>query len=233
MGRTKLIIKKRIFVFLFNIIILFVMVLNFLNNNLLPVILEYGQYQCSNISTRIVNLAVEEIINPMIKEDIVVFNENDTTSIEFNASILNSIATSVVKKIQTYFYKLEKGILDDATIKKIGLDLENDKLKKGIIYEMPISRAFDNPLISNFGMSVPIRYEIIGGINSQIVSVVKEYGINNALLEVNLEINIKSKTTIPILSNEEINYVSIPLVMKVLQGEIPDSFFGTNVLKGV
>jgi len=232
MNEIKTIIRRRLFLFFVNIIVIFVLVMKFLNDSLMPVILEYGRYQCSNISTKLINLVVEETITPKIKNEIIIYDENNVTTINFNTAVLNSISSNAVKKLQTYFYELEKGSLDESVLQKLGLDLEKKRLKKGIIYEVPISRAFNNSLIANYGMKIPVRYQIIGEIKSQIVSTLEEYGINNALLEIKLEIISKTKITIPLLSADENIVVSVPLVMKLIQGEVPDAFLGTNILGG-
>ncbi len=226
-------IRKRILFFLVNIIVVFVLILQFLSKQLMPVIYEYGRYQCNSIITKIVNTVVMDEINEDIKEEIVIYENEGIVSLDFNTAILNSIASKSIKKMQGYLYKLEHGLLEKDFIEKVGINTSDDKLKRGIIYEVPFSRAFNNSVLGNLGAKIPVRYSLIGEVSGEIVSTLKEYGINNALLEINLQISSKSMVSIPILSEESTNQISIPLVIKIIQGDIPESFFGSNVIGGV
>ena len=225
-------IKKKLFFFVLNLFIVSMLILNFLSNNLMPIFISYGKYQCNNISTKLINYVITEYMTEQIKDEIVINSDNEKISLDFNTSILNSIVSSSIKKIHYYFYQMERGNLTEEISQKIGINLSQDKKNKGVIYEIPFSRAFNNIFIANLGINIPVRYQLTGEITGQIVSNLKEYGINNALLEINLEISSKTMIIVPLLSEEETLKVSIPLVMKLIQGEIPEFFLGTNILGG-
>lgn len=53
---------------------------------------------------------------------------------------------------------------------------------------------------------------------------VTEYGINNALIKLMIDVKVDTRIILPIIS-EEINIdASIPIAMKVVQGKIPDYY---------
>ena len=53
---------------------------------------------------------------------------------------------------------------------------------------------------------------------------VTEYGINNALIKLIIDVKVDTRIILPIIS-EEINIdASIPIAMKVVQGKIPDYY---------
>ena len=93
-----------------------------------------------------------------------------------------------------------------------------------------MGQVFNNVLLKNLGVKIPVRYRLIGNVKGQIISLVREYGINNALVEINLEITSNVAVSLPLLSENEKMIVTVPLVMKLIQGEIPNYFFGSNVL---
>lgn len=226
------VLKKRLMIFFVSVVMLFVLILKILSNSFFSVILEYGKYQCNNFSVGLINLVVEETVVPKIKDEILVVDNDDFASIEFNTAILNSISNNAIKRLQKYFYEIENGNLNRELAVKLAMDDTLVQTKKGIFYEMPLFRVFDNVLIANLGVNIPVRYQIIDKINSQIVSTITEYGINSALIEVHLVISSRSKVTVPILSDEEDVLVKVPLVMKVVNGDIPDSFFGSSIIGG-
>jgi sporulation protein YunB len=165
-----------------------------------------------------------------LDNQIVIYNNSDVVSIDFNTSILNSISSNAIRKIQKYLYMLEHGELEEEVVQFLGLNVGEENLKKGIVYEIPFTRVFNNILMNNLGLSFPVRYRVIGDLKGKIVTSIKEYGINNALIEINLEITARTMVSIPMISEEIVNVIVAPLVVKVIQGEIPDAFIGENIL---
>lgn len=222
------ILKKRISLLLIIILIVTVCMTNFISKKLMPVVIEYGEYQCENIMTNLLNQTVNDIVIETVKKDIINYNESNKT-INFNTEILNSISTATIKKAQFYLYELEYSNVSDENIET----LEKEKNVNGMVYKIPLYRISNNALIGMLGREIPIKYQIIGQIQGQIVSVIKEYGINSAFIEVNLDLQTKAKISTPIISEEKNINISVPIVMQIIQGEIPDSFFGSNVIGGV
>ena len=224
------IFKMKITTYVVSIIVAVLLFLNFFNNNLLSIYALYGKYQCNNISSKLINIVVEEQLTQDIKDKIVVYKNTDYSTLDFNTSVLNSVSNNIIKNIQLYFYELEQGILSDDIFVRLGINVEKNKTKRGIVYEVPFSRAFNNIFISDLGFKIPVRYKLIGEITGQIVSDIKEYGINNALLEISLKVKSKVSVSLPLISEQDEFIVSVPLVVKLIQGKIPDSLLGTGVL---
>lgn len=227
---NKDIVKKRVLFFFFNMLVVLVFLLEVLNKSLMPGICEYGGYQCKNISSRLINYVVESQISDDIKREIVVYNEGENVSIDFNTSILNSVASNAVRKLQFYFYLLENGELDKEILEILEINVDKDQLDKGIVYKVPVGNVLKNVLISNLGVEIPVRYKLTGEVKGQIVCSLKEYGINSALLEINLEIKSNIMVVVPLMEKKEETVVSVPLVIQLIQGEIPEAFLGTSVL---
>ena len=224
------IVKKRIWFFFVNLFAVFVFLLQFLNESLMPGIYEYGRYQCKNISSRLINYIVSSQISEDIKSEIVVYNDEHNVSIDFNTSILNSVASNAVKKLQLYFYLLENGKLNEEILNILEINVDEEELYKGIVYKVPVGSVLKNSLISNLGVEIPVRYKLVGEVRGQIVCSLKEYGINSALLEINLEIKSNVMVVVPLMEENEEIVVSVPLVIQLIQGEIPESFLGTSIL---
>ena len=63
--------------------------------------------------------------------------------------------------------------------------------------------------------------EVISNVETQITN----YGINNALLQTNINIKLTEKVLLPI-SSKEINVeYNIPISLKMIQGSIPNYYF--------
>jgi len=229
--RNEKTIKRKLMFFFANVVICSAFFISYLNKILLPVFLEYGEYQCGNILTKIINVSVEENVTEQLKTKMVVQNK-ENNSLDFNVDVLNSLMYNVLNRSQQIFSCLEKGVLDKEILKKIDVNVSEEKIKRGIVYEVPISMAFNNALIGNLGINIPVKYKLIGEVRGQIISSVKEYGINNALLEISLKIVANTKVLVPMKSIDKKSETSVPMFVTIIQGEIPDYYLGTNVIGG-
>ena len=91
----------------------------------------------------------------------------------------------------------------------------NDKV---LISKIPIGAFTGIHLLENTGFKVPLRIRILQSVSSQIVSDVKEYGLNNALVEICLVVNVKYMMFLP-LSDEEMRVeVKYPLAITIFEG---------------
>lgn len=219
--------RKKIFFHIFNVAVICFGLLTFAKKQLLPVFLKYGEYQNENICNRLINYVIEKDISDKVKNEIITTSKNgNITNLDFNTAILNSIATSSTRKIQNYYFQLSEKRLDEKVKKEIGLTDYYD------LYEIPLSRAIPNPFLGEIGPKIPIKYDLIGDVSSEIVSVANNYGINNVLLEIKLNIKVKVSIAIPTLGSESEVVSSVPLAIRLIQGEIPKSFYGSNVIGG-
>ena len=205
-------------------------IIRFLSDSLMPVIYDYGKYKCNNLMVSIINYVFDCQIENELRDNNLIVNNEDIISVNIEA--LNSITINSVMKSQQILYRLEKGEIEQGLLSILEGQIDEKNIKRGIIFKIPIARAFDNLLISNLGFSVPVRYKLIGNIKGELVSEVKEYGINNALISISAEMKYKSKITIPTITEEVEDVIKIPLVVKLVQGEIPDYLFGTNLIGG-
>ena len=221
-------IKNKVMFYVLSNIICCVVILDFLSKQLFPVIYDYGIYQCNNFMSNIITYSINNQFDEKIHKEIIV---NSNNQIDINVAILNSICCSIIMKSKRLLYELEQGVISADLLEMLEIQLDNKNIGKGIAFYVPLGRVLENIFINNLGVMVPVRYKLIGELIGQVVTVVKEYGINNALIEVNLEITYKAKISVPMISKEEQNKISIPIIMRVVQGEVPDYLLGTNILR--
>lgn len=218
--------KYKLLFFVMSIISVYSISISFLKKQLLSNVLKYGEYQCENITTKLINYVVEKNISNDLKYEMVVYTENEIVSIDFNTAVLNSLSSKAIKQLQIYYDQLRYMQLDENVMDELNLANSN-------LYQIPSSLVFKNPFIGTITPNIPIRYALMSELTSEIVSNLREYGINNALLEIKLDVKVNIMVDIPVLSKEKEIIVSVPLVIKLIQGNIPDSFFGQNVIGGI
>ena len=90
------------------------------------------------------------------------------------------------------------------------------RLEPGII--------FNNGLLANLGPKVPVKISLIGDIVTDIVTDIKEYGINNALIQIGIKVKVNEQVILPFATNEISIETNIPLIIKMVKGEVPSYY---------
>ena len=201
--------------------------LYFINKRYSTVFLDYASVRAKKIATLVINSAVtNEIISKYSAEDLFINKKNEegeVLSIDFNPIVVNKILSTIINSVEEYLTKLENGDIKSLNIKSLNT---NDRIKEGVICEIPFGIVFNNSLLSNLGPKIPVRIEYIGDISSDIETKVTDYGINNALIEIIIHIKVTIKIILPISKEDIVITSSIPIAIKLLQGEIPSYYFG-------
>ena len=221
-------IKLNIFIFV--IIICFVMsiiFLNIFNKKVLPIFMNYTVSELKVISTRIINKAVNDEISKLkdIQNMIIVTkgNDDEIQVIDFDSVMINGVLKSITENILVSLSSIEEGS-DDFFSNNYSIN----EYSGGIVYEVPVGIITDNLFLGNLGPKIPVRLSIIGDVLTNVKTEVKEYGINNALIEISLNVNLTEKVVIPFISETVNVSVDIPISLKLIQGNIP-LYYGNSL----
>jgi len=215
--------KKRIliiivFIFLF-LISVFSVFLYYFNNKMVPLLVNYSQIEIEKIVNSIINNSTNDANVSLLEGDIINVLKNDRGDIQlinFDPVKVNMFLDEITNNVQS---DLERLSLGEAS--KFSSYSSDDK---GVIFSVPFGALTSNVLLSELGPDVPVRLRMIGYINSNIQSDIKEYGINNALLEVYVEIETKTRVVFPFASEDIIVTNRIPVAVKILQGNVPEYY---------
>lgn len=99
----------------------------------------------------------------------------------------------------------------------------------GVAFYVPFGSIFKSPVLNDFGPDIPVRMELIGSVSSNVVTNVKEYGINNSLIEMYVHVVVKERVILPVLSKTIVVTNDVPISYKIIKGTVP-SYYG-DVLK--
>ena len=209
--------------------------LNLLNKSISPILLETAELEVNKISTIVVNKAIAQVLEDKINTDelfsTITSQNGDIQTIDFNPIIVNQVLNVATSVVQNNLKLLEQGNLDNIGI--YDMDLPEDrveKLKKGIVTTVPFGVIFKNSILSNLGPSIPIRLHYIGDVNSNIVTKITQYGINNALVEVGVKLEMTAQIILPFITKKLVLECDIPLAIKMIQGSVPN-YYGSGLVK--
>ena len=95
-----------------------------------------------------------------------------------------------------------------------------DSMQNTIVFKMPLFAPLNNVFLSTKGPKIPIKFLVLGAVLSNIRTELENYGINNALIKIYIDIEISTKVILPINSeNVTINQTNI-LAIKIIQENI-------------
>ena len=206
-----------------------VLILNFISLKVNPVLLDYAQMEARKIASIIINDAVnQKITNDIDIEELFIITRdtnNEVKTIDFNPIIVNQILTETTILVQSNLRYLEQGKVDMLNLMNNALiDYNQDKLKQGIIYEIPSGVIFGNSFLANIGPKIPVKFSLVGDIVGYINTNVTDYGINNALIEVNIVLELSEQVILPFVSEKITIDTTIPVALKLIQGSVPNYY---------
>lgn len=100
------------------------------------------------------------------------------------------------------------------------------KINDGYLLYVSVGSMFDSPLLSHLGPKIPVKVDLTDVAMGSVRTKIKEYGINNALLEVYIDIEVK---TAPVLLSKHkpiVKKYSFLLSSKIISGKVPDYYGG-------
>lgn len=228
--------KINIIIVLIAIIVTSVMfMLKKINKTFTPIIIETAELEINKFSTMVINKAISQVLEDKINTDkifeTVKSDDGKVQTIDFNPIIVNQVLNIATTVVQENLRLLEKGNVEGIeSYLNLLTDDQIKKIRKGIITEIPIGIIFKNSVLSNIGPKIPIRMHYIGDVNSNITTKVTSYGINNALVEVGVHLEMTAQIILPFTTDKMKLECDIPLAIKIIQGSIPN-YYGNGLLK--
>lgn len=212
-----------ILVSLFVAVILFLYILN---ERLMPTYLQYAEVQTQKIASSVVSKAINSRTSSVLDvNDVIVDPSPDSEAMvraKFNTEIINKVRAETMTLVKEHLEKAEDGDLSYLPeLEDVEYDVSEIQKGDGIVFFVPLAQALDLPLIGNLGPKVPIRFHIIGNVNSDVETSFREFGINNALVEVNLNVKVNVQIIVPFASKSSSVQQTIPIAIGLVEGDVP------------
>lgn len=98
----------------------------------------------------------------------------------------------------------------------------------GVMLSVPLGLIFSNPILTNIGPRIPIKLRFSGEVEADVVTSIKQYGINSVLLEMGIEIVVKEKVAFPFSSEQIDVFLNLPLVIELISGKVPENYLNNE-----
>jgi len=203
------------------------------NYRLTPTYLEYAEVQTNKIASMVISKAINSRtanvldVNDIIEEVPSTNGSTNMVTTKFNTEIINRVLSDTNSLVQSHLEQAEKGNLSSLPyLDDIEYDKQTMEDQGGVVFFVPMGQATNIPLIGNLGPKIPIRFHVIGNVQSTVVPTITEFGINNAYVEVSIHIKVNVQVIVPLASKMSVVEQNIPVAMGLVQGQVPHIYTG-------
>lgn len=218
-------IKRLLIALLLFIIIFIILLIKVFDEKATPIIKNYANVQTKRIGIEILRSVATKEVNKVIKSNELFKITKDNTgkieSIDFDTTVVNEALIVASKNVRSRLKEIEKG-------KNLPMELSEGNGKDGVIFYVPIGIILGNSFLSDIGPKIPVKIKYSGNVGLDVKTRVKEYGINSALIEIYIYIEVTQRTILPFSSNDVKLHSEIPIVMKVIKGDMPNYLVDYN-----
>lgn len=231
--RIKKIKKINIFIVVLVLLSLFIyMAFKYINKRVSPKLLTYAEVEINRLASVIISNAINSEINEKIDVEKIFIIEKDNNgkiqTIDYDSRVVNRILIATGTSVQTNLRYLSEGKIENIVSNSSIEDLYNkygkSKVNRGVLYEIPMGVAFNNPFLANLGPRIPVSFKLVGDMTTNLNTKITNFGINSAMVETSLCLKVKLVIVLPITSKEtKIEYI-FPVAVKIIQGDIPEYY---------
>lgn len=199
------------------------------NERLTPTYLRYAEVQTNKIASMVISKAINaRIANVLDVNEIIEHVPGDQQSMvttRFNTEIINRVLSDTNRLVQSHLEQAEAGDLSSLPyIKDVEYAEELMQEEGGVVFFVPLAQAANLPIIGNLGPKIPIRFHVVGNVQSTVDSTIREFGINNAYVEVSILLEVNVQVIVPLASKITTVKQKIPVAMGLIQGQVPQIY---------
>lgn len=196
--------NKILFIIILNIILSFILI-NFYSKKLSPLLLKLGVIEGKKKGIEIISNNIYDDISSYLDTNELFIVEKDNNGniemIDYNTKVVNNILSIASKRVINNY---DKFFINS----------------NGIIKSIPIGVVTGNIFFSNLGPKIPVKIRLDGNVLTSIKTKVKEYGINSALIDIYVRIEVNFDIIVPFYSKKIKVYNDVPVSMKVVKGNV-------------
>ncbi|MBE6146114.1 MAG: hypothetical protein E7171_05770 [Firmicutes bacterium] len=139
-------------------------------------------------------------------------NDGEVISVDYNMNIAYDVLSNCMEDLYSSITSL-----DMSSLYKSGINN---------VYYIPMGLIYNNVLLDNLGFRIPCKINFISDIDMGFKTRVKDYGVNNLLIEIYLVIDIKNYIMSPSTYKEFGETYEILVASKIVLGRIPMYYGG-------
>ena len=152
-------------------------------------------------------------------------NDGEITAVNYNTYIIAKLLTGTTQDVQQYLRSIEEGT---RPIYNTSDQIEIVEKEKGVIAHIPLGQATNNVLLSNLGPRVPVKFEVISNVETNIKKEMKQLAINNVFITLSIHVEVQVQVVIPFGTDMVTVKSDIPLASNFFPGKVPMYWGGSG-----
>lgn len=219
--------------------IIFVLIIGssfwFIDYGIRPTLMNIAEEKTTEFATRTINSAVkstEEIsFDDLVEME--VDNNGNVATLGWNSEAVNRALRSATERAEYFLYGMNKGEqfdVEDPDLQpmEFGDSVGDLAAKDPTVVEIPLGQATGNTVLANLGPKIPVHFEIVGSLRSDVVHEVKEFGVNAALIEIYIPVEVSIRIVVPFSTTTKEVSTRVFIDSRVIMGEVPDFYSGSS-----
>lgn len=138
-------------------------------------------------------------------------NKNEVTSLTYDMKVVYEIAGAFTSNIKSSLKEKNNDI-------PFITETNNNK----ILFMIPIGALSNQALFTSMGPKIPVQIYFVDNVFTEIKTKVTDYGINNALIEIYLSINLTYEIVSPFVREQVTLNYNLPIDQKIITGVVPN-----------
>ncbi len=215
--------------------ILFIIVILFslwvIDRGIRPALLEIAELKTVEFATRTINSAVKST-EQMNFDDLVEMemdSNGNVATLGWNAETVNRVLRTATERAEYFLYGMNIGSeidIDDPNMEPLEFDDSAEDLasKDPTVVEIPLGQVTGNTILANLGPKIPVHFEIVGNLKSDVVHEVKEFGVNAALIEIYIPVEVSIQIVIPFSTTTAEVSTRVFIDSRVIMGDVPEFY---------
>ncbi|MBQ6324081.1 MAG: sporulation protein YunB [Bacilli bacterium] len=226
--RVKSNFRNKLLLFIFLVWVSAFFLIEIIDKRLTTILKQYINIEVERVTNNIVNKSINELMatNEYGKFLIIERDTNDIEKISYNTLEINRLTNDVSKYIQKELLELDDGYIDDFFVSDRMRKSRFNKIKKGIICDVSLGSIRNSSMFANVGPMIPIKLVFMSQVKTDVDVKIKEYGINNVMVEIYLIVKVREVISMPITSDSREIIVKEPISIDIVRGSIPNYYGG-------
>lgn len=154
-------------------------------------------------------------------------NDEVLPSIDLN-NLINTVKSDNDKIDSIYINTYQVNNILAKTTTAIAEQINNLDDEELTNLELPLGIIISDVLFYDMGPNINIKIYPVGSVKCDVKSVIEEYGINNSIFRLEVEVKVNFAVVIPLQKDEIEVITSIPIVVQIIQGEVPRFYFNSK-----
>lgn len=188
------------------VILFFVLALMILEGRLTPVLEAWAQTRAVSLATAAISAAVEEVMTDSLSSTslahLIRDGEGSLQGIQYNMGEINRVSSQAAQRI-----------------------LENLEQLGQQVFPIPLGQLSGLAFLATRGPGIPVRIIPVGALRATPVASFASAGINQTWHRVFLDVQVTMRVAVPLVEEELVVSMQIPMVEEVFMGTVPSWYF--------